>query len=288
MNDLKNKLRRQIEIVGICLSQNYPHPLKTFDLADYFNVEELTIKRDLQDLRSSGIDIHSTKKQGVGLNNVLGENKLRELIHQYSALCYSDKFVEKSTLLFVNRLGAKALANMVTLQFCIDNYHAARIDYEKESDEVEFGREIYPVLIFQSEGYWRVLAENYGKLKQFHMNKIIEVRETQKTFEPIHKEKIEDIFKYSWRSWLGTEKYDVKLRFSPYWAEWLKPKQLMDTEKITELPDGSLIFEAIVNSLDEIASWVVSRGEGIIVLEPKELMEKVKALARGTLKNYEE
>lgn len=287
MTDLKNKLRRQIEIVGICLSQNYPHPLKTFDLADHFNVEELTIKRDLQDLRSSGIDIHSTKKHGVCLDKELDESKLRELIHQYSALCSSDKYVEKSTLLLVNRLGTKALANMVTIQMCIDEHHAVKIDYEKESEEVEFSREIFPVLIFQSEGYWRVLAVNQDKLKQFHLNKIVEARETQKSFLPVMKERIEDIFRYSWRSWLGTEKFEVKLKFSPYWAEWLKPKQLMDTEKFTELPDGSLIFETIVNSLDEIASWIVSRGEGITVLLPDELREKVIKLAKGVLNNYQ-
>jgi predicted DNA-binding transcriptional regulator YafY len=287
MTDLKNKLRRQIEIVGICLSQNYPHPLKTFDLADYFSVEELTIKRDLQDLRSSGIDIHSTKKKGICLNSDFDEEKLRELIHQYSALCYNDKFVEKSTLLLVNRLGAKALANMVTLQLCIDNHRAARIDYEKESEEIEFGREIYPVLIFQSDSYWRVLAVNQDKLKQFHLNKIVEARETEKEFKPIGKEKIEDVFRYSWRSWLGPDRYLVKLKLSPFWAEWLKPKQLMDTETFIELSDGSLIFETIVNSLDEIASWIVSRGEGIVVLEPVELREKVINLAKGALQNYE-
>lgn len=61
MFDFQTKFKRQIEILGLCLSEEIVKPLRTFDLADYFKVEELTIKRDLQDLRSYGIDIHSDK-----------------------------------------------------------------------------------------------------------------------------------------------------------------------------------------------------------------------------------
>ena len=286
MQELRNKLKRQIEILGICLSQNYEYPLKTFDLADMFNVEELTIKRDLQDIRSFGIDIHSTKKKGICLSNKMDESKLRELIHQYSALCYTESYVEKSTSLMVKRLGEKALSNMVTLQICIDKTLTAQIDYEKESEELEFRREICPVFIFQSDNYWRVLAADRDKLKQFHLNKIIEARMTDKKFVKVLKERIEDLFKYSWRSWIGPEKYNVKLKFSSEWADRLLPKQLMDTEVITQNDDGSVIFEAIVNSLDEIATWIAGKGDGVIVLEPKELKDKVIKIAQGVLGNY--
>jgi predicted DNA-binding transcriptional regulator YafY len=287
MQDFKAKYKRQVEILGICLSQNYPSPLKTFDLADMFGVEELTIKRDLQDLRSSGIDIHSEKKYGVRLSRKLDDNKIRELIQQYSVLNSTDKHIEKSTGLLVTRLGEKALANMVTLQMCIEKGICARIDYEKESEELEFGREIQPVLIFQSEHMWRVLAISDGKMKQFLLIKIIEVRETSRHFKKIDNEKIEDIFKYSWRSWLGQEKINVKLKFSPVWTERLRPKPLMEYEKTELNPDGSMVYETIVNSLDEIASWIVSRGEGVVVLEPAELKEKVIRLANETLNNYQ-
>ena len=64
------------------------------------------------------------------------------------------------------------------------------------------------------------------------------------------------------------------------------PKQLMESEKITENGDGSVIFEATVNSLEEVAGWVVSKGMGIMVLEPDELRQKVIQLAKDTLANY--
>ncbi|MFI5145139.1 MAG: helix-turn-helix transcriptional regulator [Ignavibacteria bacterium] len=286
MLESTNKLKRQIEILGLCLSQNHPQPLKTFDLADIFSVEELTIKRDLQELRTSGVEIHSEKRKGVCVTGVLARNKLVELIHQYSAVSFTDDIAEKSTSLLVNKLGEKSLANMVVLQLCVETCHTAVIDYETEHDSLEFRREINPVLIFERDNYWRVLAFHDSILKQFHLNKLIEVRMSDKIFNPVDKEKIEDVFRYSWRSWLGTEKFYIKVKLEPTWAKRLMPKQLMESEKITENPDGSVIFEATVNSLDEVASWAVSRGKGILILEPDELRLKVIQIAKDTLGNY--
>jgi predicted DNA-binding transcriptional regulator YafY len=288
MSEFRNKLKRQLEIAGICMSQNFPAHLSTFDLAEMFGVEELTIKRDLKDLRSEGIDIHSIRGRGVGLSSNLAEEKLRELIQQYTALAISYEAVDKSTGMMVNRLREKALANLIILEMCIESHTRALIDYEKESEGVDFRREIAPHRIFQRDNYWRVLAVENGILKQFHLNKIIDARATAYKFEPLPKEKIDELFKYSWRSWLGDERYFIKLRLSHLWADRLLPKQLMEHEKITELEDGSVIYETTVNTLDEVAGWVVSRGKGVVVLEPEELKTRVMLLANECLKNYEE
>lgn len=60
----------------------------------------------------------------------------------------------------------------------------------------------------------------------------------------------------------------------------------MESQKIKENPDGSIIIEITVNSLNEIAAWIVSRGYGVKVIEPVELKKQVIKLAKDTLKNY--
>ena len=92
--------------------------------------------------------------------------------------------------------------------------------------------------------------------------------------------------KYSWKSWFGNEKHMVKLWLSEFWAERILPTILVENQRIKKNKDGTIIFECTVNSLNEIAGWIVSRGEGIKVIEPKELKEKVIELAKGALKNY--
>lgn len=286
MQDLRNKLKRQIEILGLILSQNIGGVIRTIDLADMFNVEELTIRRDMRDLRSFGIMIHSTKKNGVCLTGKLSEDKLCELITQYTALCSTPSFVEKSTSLLIKRLGEKSLANFTLLQRCIEESRCASVDYIKETDELEFRQEICPVLIFQRDNYWRLLAVKNDKIKQYHLNKIVEVRPIEKKFIKLSDDKIRDVFKYSWKSWIGDAAINIKLHFSAHWVKRIKPKQLMDYEKFIELDDGSVIYETTVNSLEEVSSWIVSRGSGVVVIEPEELREKVISLARETLSNY--
>lgn len=291
--EFRSKLKRQLEILGLCLSQNYHRYMQMEDLAELFGVELLTIKRDLNDLRSEGIDIHSVHHKGIIVSRPLSDAKLRTLIQQYAAVSFYETFIEKSTNLMVKHLREKALSNMVALQVCIEKHKGAVIDYEKEKTGTEkhgaeFGREIFPLRIFRTDNYWRVLAMNEGKLKQFHLNKIIEVRESPRKFNPPSENEIDEIFKYSWRSWMAKDRFPVKLEMDGVWAERIKTNMLMEEEKITEVKKsgGKIIYETVVNSLDEVAGWIVSRGKGVKVLEPEELKKKVIKLAKETLKNY--
>ena len=69
----QSKLKRQIEIIALAL--NSEKKFSIFDVAELFHCEELTIKRDLQELRSQGIDIHSTKGKGICIEKTIDEAK---------------------------------------------------------------------------------------------------------------------------------------------------------------------------------------------------------------------
>jgi predicted DNA-binding transcriptional regulator YafY len=256
------------------------------DLSVLYGCEELTIKRDLQELRSYGFDLHSEKKRGVRLGKPLDAKQIKELLVQYIGLSNSDYTIDRATTLMVKKLREKSLGNIVSLQRCIDQNLVAIIDYQKEADELERDREIQPLLIFQSDGYWRVLAVNEGKIKQYHLIKIVAVRPSKRKFKPVPQDKIDELFRFSFKSWIGAERHAVKIRLSPLWADRVRPQLMIETQSLKEEPDGTVVFEATVNSLVEVASWVATKGAGVKVLEPPDLRQMVVALARGTLSNY--
>lgn len=284
MLELQTKIKRQIEILGLCIDNRTAR--RPVDLAVMFNCEELTIKRDLQELRSYGIDIHSVSKKGICVDTPIDQKKLKELIIQYIGLSNSGTTFDKATTLVIKQQKTKSLSNIVNLQRSIEQSLAVAVDYVKEEGDVERDREIWPLQIFQSEGYWRVLAMNEGRIKQYHLNKLTNVRVTDRKFKRVPQEQIDDMFRFSFRSWVGSEKHTIRIELSKLWAGRIKPRQLMESQTITEHEDGSVVFEATVNSLEEVASWVVSRGEGVRVLEPERLKEMVVLVARGALKNY--
>lgn len=285
MSEYIKKLKRQIEIVGKALSSKERFTI--LDLAVEHQVEELTIKRDLAELRSRGIDIHSLKKEGIKILQPLKKEILKEFILEFISFSYSEDYPDKSTMVLIQKLGEKALLFIVQLQRAIEQNIVTIIDYQSTANSLKKNIYIQPLKIFQAQGEWRVLALNQNLIKQYFISKMIDVKLTSEKFSPISKEKIDSLFASSLKSWIGPEQFELKIIFENNWAEIIKSKTYLLNQKITTLENGSILFEGIVNSLDEAATWVVSFGEGVKVLEPEELKLKVIQLAKGALSNYE-
>jgi predicted DNA-binding transcriptional regulator YafY len=285
MLEVQTKVKRQIEMLGLAIANT--DALKDADFAVIFDRDIPTIKRDMQELRGLGIPIHSEKKKGVCLEGKMEPRLLRELVLQYIGICNSTSGFDKATTLLVKKQKQLALSIVVTLQRCIDSNTIALVDYQKDEKEIERGRELQPLIIFSSEGYWRVLAVNDGRIKQYLLDKVLAIKSSGRHFKKVQQERIDEMFRYSFRSWVGADKHRIRIHLSSVWAARLKPRQMMETQVITENEDGSIVFEATVNSLLEVASWAVSRGSGVTVLEPPELRAMVVTLARGALANYE-
>jgi predicted DNA-binding transcriptional regulator YafY len=285
MLEVQTKVKRQIEMLGLAIMN--ADALKDADFAVIFGRDIPTIKRDMQELRSLGIPIHSEKKRGLCLDGKMDARLIRELVLQYMGICNSTSGFDKATTLLVRKQKQQALSIVVTLQRCIEDSAIALVDYQKDEHEIEHGRELQPLIMFSSEGYWRVLAVNDGRIKQYLLDKILAIRSSGRHFKRVPQDNIDEMFRYSFRSWVGAEKHQIRIHLSRVWAERMKPRQMMETQVITENEDGSIVFEATVNSLQEVASWAVSRGTGVTVLEPAGLREMVVRLARGALANYE-
>lgn len=284
MKDLRQKIKRQTEILGLVISS--PSKYQIADLAEQYNVDDLTIKRDLQDLRSLGIDIHSNRKNGVSIYNSISNETLKTIIHQYISIAINQNAFDQATNLFLSKIGINAIAILTQLQVFIENNFQIKIKYQKPEEKITDEKIIEPYKIFQAEKNWRLLANHNGTIKQFLLNNIKSIEKLDKKFKPISNNEIEDIFRTSFKCWLGKERINVKIKILPPWTDRLKPRKLMELEKVIENPDGSVIYETVVNSINEIASWIVSRGKGVIVIEPIELKELVIKIATEVLENY--
>ena len=284
MSEYIRKIKRQIEIVGKALSSK--EKFTVMDLAVEYDVEELTIKRDLAELRSRGIDIHSLKKSGIRILNPIKKEILKEFILEYIGFSYSEDYPDKSTTILIQKLGDRALTLITQLQKAIDENLVTIIDYQSTVTTLKKNVYINPLKIFQSQGEWRLLAVNQNIIKQYYISKIIDFKVTTEKFKPFQKEKIESLFLSSLKSWIGSEQFPIKIHFSQNWAEVIKSKTYLLNQKITDLEDGSIIFEGNVNSIDEAATWILSFGKGAKVLEPDNLKLKVIQLAKEALSNY--
>lgn len=279
--------KRQIEMLGILFSETLPKPARVTDLACFFNVDDVSIKRDLSRLRSMGIDIHSSKKEGVVVSSTFRKRDMVELILRYSSMSSRDEFLDKSTFLLAEKFGDKLLSNFILLQMCAESRLLARIKYLKEANTV-VDLTIEPLLLYQDEGHWCVLVQGRRETEQYLLEKISEVTKTDTNFD--RREVPEEAYIVADSCCLcsGPITYTVKLRVSHDMALQILAAKLMLSEKMTMLESGSILFEGETDNLSEIAVWIASKGRGIIVEEPASLKERVIHLASGTLSNYED
>jgi predicted DNA-binding transcriptional regulator YafY len=284
VKDYRLKFKRQIEILGLVL--NFPDKFIASDFEELFDVNELTIKRDLRELRSLGIDIHSKKGKGISVFSKIPDEVVKNIITEYIGLAANHSSYNQASYLLYQKVKSQSISYITLFQRCIENNFKVKIRYEKRGEDPGEERTVEPYRIFQSDKNWRLLARHDGTIKQFLLSNILSVEPMNKKFKPVSQKQIDEIFSTSFKSWLGNERYNIKLKLLPPWSYRIKPRQLMEFQKITESNDGSIIFETVVNSLKEISGWIVSRGEGVIVLEPEELKQMVINTAKGSLKNY--
>jgi predicted DNA-binding transcriptional regulator YafY len=78
----------------------------------------------------------------------------------------------------------------------------------------------------------------------------------------------------------------VRIRFTSEWASYVREREWHASQSIRALPDGGLELTMEVGSGRELASWVLSFGQGAVVLEPGSLRSDVLAQLSGALQEY--
>lgn len=275
-----HKIKRQIGIVSDVLEAKTIYSMMDFSVK--YNVDEVTIKRDLNDLRSQGIAIHSKKNRGVYFQSKLTDAQLSYLFLQYISIIQTNCFIQKSASNLISIYKNDALINLTKLQKAIDCSLTTLLIYGNNSEKIE----VFPLQLFEMDNGWRLLTQTGNKTKQFRLDKIKSVEITDKKFTPIKKENVQELFNHSWKCWIGDDLIKVKLLLDTKQQEWVESKILIANQKKTYNEDGTMVLEVVVNSLTEITSWIVSRGQGCKVLEPVELKEEVLRIAKETLSNY--
>jgi len=142
-------------------------------------------------------------------------------------------------------------------------------------------------LVFRRHS-WYLLAHclDHGRVVQFRLVRFREIAETGEAFEPSQGFSAEDYFKSSWEAWGGGEPVTVRVRFSPKVSVMVAETRRHPTQRIHTQVDGSVIFQATVSGIEEIAIWILGFGKEAEVLGPPELRAYVAEHAIGMADIY--
>ena len=74
-------------------------------------------------------------------------------------------------------------------------------------------------------------------------------------------------------------RYEVVIRFDGEVADYIREKRWHASQKLRGLPKGGLELKLKLSSLKEIERWILGWAGHAVVLEPPELVDRVRAAA---------
>ena len=301
------KVDRLIGILSVLLQEE-----KTTapELAERFEVSRRTINRDIEDLCKAGIPIRTAQGTGGGISIMDGYRMDRTILtskdmqmilaglrslDSVSGSGYYGQLMEKiqagssefitgrdSILIDLSSWYRDSLAPKIeTIQDAIGDRHLIRFRYYAPSGESDRTVEPYYLVFRWSSWYlwgWCLKRKDF---RLFKLNRMDKVRGTDKAFEcreaSMPDFSNEKIFPGGIR---------VKALFDAD-QKWRLVEEF-GTSCFTENDDGRLLFTADYTDMENLVTWLMTFGDKVEVLEPKEARENIMSMVQKMTTIYKE
>ena len=154
-----------------------------------------------------------------------------------------------------------------------------RIRYFTKERAEESVREVDPYGMVLHEGAFYLVGfcHRRREVRTFLLDRISAVAGTGGTFPMPADFSVKDHFKQAWGLLKGAALVRVRIRFCREAAHVIREGRWHGTQRIENLPDGSVVLSVEVTGWEEIMRWVMSFGAQAEVLEPADLRKSVAA-----------
>ena len=181
-------------------------------------------------------------------------------------------------------LGSKRIPD--TIEKAMKTYKVIEIKYYSPKREKANWRAVHPYqeLITSNKRYIDAFCESSNKVKTFALNRVMQVRETERSFTPKEgydaKGRLENSFIVH-----DGDLQRVKLRFDAEKSFYVKERGWPSDALVKDLPDGRVEVSFDTKGLVEIQAFILGWGGCVEVLEPLALRKKIHDAACMCVKN---
>jgi predicted DNA-binding transcriptional regulator YafY len=298
------KIHRLIGILNVLLQKE---KVTAPYLADKFEVSRRTINRDIEDLCMAGLPIvtiqgvnggitiqeefkidktlftnEEIKSIFTGLNSldsISDTPHYKQIINKFS--CYNDNFINGNDILidlsshYKNSLSPK----ISLIRHAIKSSRVIEFDYFNHLGEQKRFIEPYMVVFQWKSWYVFGFCLKSKDFRLFKLNRLWNLSDTNEEF-------------------VSRDISPKKLEFNNYFSDEIKLVAIFDKSEKYRLieeygvdcfsytADKKLYFEFPFTNMDYLLRWILSFGDKVEVIEPKELIEELKCQAEKILKYY--
>jgi len=97
---------------------------------------------------------------------------------------------------------------------------------------------------------------------------------------------VDDYFQGAFGVFKGSERHKVVIDFDAQAAEYVRMRKVHPSQKLAGIGNGGVRLTMTVGNLNSLTSWVLEWGERARVVEPPELVERVRNELKNALKHY--
>ena len=154
---------------------------------------------------------------------------------------------------------------------CLVEYHSFHDDKVKSF-------KIDPLRFFERDGglYLFVRTTSYGHIRVLAVERILKLTLTEELFDYPEDFDPDELLDGAF-SIIYDDPLEVRIRFSPEIARYIRERTWAKEQKLIDGEDGSIILEMRTSGWIDVKRWVLSFGADALVLEPEKLREEVKA-----------
>lgn len=170
------------------------------------------------------------------------------------------------------------------------NTKQLRMNYYSYSRNSTSERTVDPYALTFRRRAWYLIAHCHtrNEARMFRANRIKTLDYTGETFSYPSDFSLTDYMGNSWQSMRGKgEDTEVVVKFDARIAPLIKEVDWHPTQRIEDLPDGSILYTATVPETKEISLWILSYGYQAEVMSPESLRTEMAAEAEKMCQRYQ-
>ncbi len=163
-----------------------------------------------------------------------------------------------------------------------------QFEYKKLNATGYEKRRVHPYHLACISGQWYLFAFdlNRQEIRRFVLPRMRKLEVTGEKFEKPKGFSIQKHLAQSFGVFEGKENHEVIIRFDSFASALVKERHWHPTQVIRELTHDRIEIRMTLNSLFEIEPWILSWGEHAQVIQPPELIQKVKGSIQKMKKSY--
>lgn len=162
-----------------------------------------------------------------------------------------------------------------------------RYQRSKDSREEKITIHPYAMVLYKDAIYCVGFHVGKGEIRTFLLDRM---RDTEcavtERFELPEDFSIDDYFQGQFGIFRGGEPRRVVIDFDARVAEFIRSRKVHPSQELTVLPGGGVRLTMAIGDLTEVATWILGFGETAQVIEPADLVERIKNELKGALARY--